>query len=91
MRRWEHEHVLERVQERLDEDPTQLAVRSMTDEHPYGTIKSWMGAHALQDAHPEKRRHRDGTARTCLQHDPRDEDHGRTGHDCSHVCLSGLV
>ena len=40
----EHEDVLERVQQRLDKDPTQLAVRSMTVEHPYGTIKSWMGA-----------------------------------------------
>ncbi|MEM8636996.1 MAG: IS1182 family transposase [Pseudomonadota bacterium] len=44
IRRWEHEDVLERAQERLDKDPTQLAVRSMTVEHPYGTIKSWMGA-----------------------------------------------
>jgi hypothetical protein len=32
------------VQKRLDEDPAQLAVRSMTVAHPYGTIKSWMGA-----------------------------------------------
>ncbi len=44
VRRWEHEDVLERVQDRLDADPMQLAVRSMTVEHPYGTIKSWMGA-----------------------------------------------
>jgi transposase len=44
VRRWEKEDVLDRVQERLDKDPTQLAVRSMTVEHPYGTIKSWMGA-----------------------------------------------
>jgi transposase len=44
VRRWEHEDVLEQVQKRLDEDPTQLSVRSMTVEHPYGTIKSWMGA-----------------------------------------------
>lgn len=44
VRRWEKEDVLERVQERLDADPAQLAVRSMTVEHPYGTIKSWMGA-----------------------------------------------
>ena len=36
--------MLERVQDRLDADPTQLAVRSMTVEHPFGTIKSWMGA-----------------------------------------------
>ena len=32
------------MQQRLDKDPDQLAVRSMTVEHPYGTIKSWMGA-----------------------------------------------
>lgn len=44
IRRWEHKNVLERVQQRLDKDPTQLAVRSMTVEHAYGTIKSWMGA-----------------------------------------------
>ena len=44
VRRWEKEDVLDWVQERLDKDPAQLAVRSMTVEHPYGTIKSWMGA-----------------------------------------------
>lgn len=44
VRRWEHEGVLDRVQKRLDKNPAQLAVRSMTVEHPYGTIKSWMGA-----------------------------------------------
>ncbi|MEN8891398.1 IS1182 family transposase [Planktotalea arctica] len=44
VRRWEKEDVLDRVQERLDKYPAQLAVRSMTVEHPYGTIKSWMGA-----------------------------------------------
>ncbi len=33
-----------RARKRLDKDPTQLAVRSMTVEHPYGTIKLWMGA-----------------------------------------------
>jgi hypothetical protein len=44
VRRWEKEDVLERVQERLEADPAQLAVRGMTIKHPYGTIKSWMGA-----------------------------------------------
>nr|WP_254440121.1 hypothetical protein [Ruegeria atlantica] len=28
----------------MDKDPTQLAMRSVTVKHPYGTIKSWMGA-----------------------------------------------
>ena len=44
VRRWEHEDVLDRSQKRLDDDPSKLAVRSMTVEHPFGTIKSWMGA-----------------------------------------------
>ena len=43
IRRWEHEDVLERMQQRIDDDPSKLALRSMTVEHPFGTIKSWMG------------------------------------------------
>jgi transposase len=44
IRRWEHEDVLERVQKRIDDNPDRLAIRSMTVEHPFGSIKSWMGA-----------------------------------------------
>lgn len=44
VRRWEHEAVLERVQKRIDDNPDRLAIRSMTVEHPFGSIKSWMGA-----------------------------------------------
>jgi predicted RecB family nuclease len=44
VRRWEHEAVPDRVQQRLDEDPSKLALRSMTVEHTFGTIKAWMGA-----------------------------------------------
>lgn len=42
--RWEHEAVLERVQERLDQRPDAMSVRRSTVEHPFGTIKAWMGA-----------------------------------------------
>jgi len=42
--RWEHEHVLEAVQQRLDENPQTMRVRRETSEHPFGTLKSWMGA-----------------------------------------------
>jgi hypothetical protein len=42
--RWEHEHVLEAVQQRLDENPQMMRVRRETSEHPFGTLKSWMGA-----------------------------------------------
>jgi hypothetical protein len=42
--RWEHEHVLEAVQRRLDHNPDAMGVRRQTAEHPFGTIKCWMGA-----------------------------------------------
>ncbi len=42
--RWEHEAVLETVQARLDHHPEKMTVRRSTAEHPFGTIKGWMGA-----------------------------------------------
>ena len=42
--RWEHEHVLEAVQQRLDENPQAMRVRRETVEHPFGTLKMRMGA-----------------------------------------------
>ena len=42
--RWEHEQVVEAVQRRLDENPQAMRQRRETVEHPFGTIKSWMGA-----------------------------------------------
>src|SRR5262249_50760056 len=42
--RWEHEHVLEAVQRRLDEHPEKMGQRRETVEHPFGTIKARMGA-----------------------------------------------
>jgi hypothetical protein len=42
--RWEHEAVLERVQARLDQHPEKMTIRRQTAEHPFGTIKCWMGA-----------------------------------------------
>ena len=44
VRRWEHEAILERVQKRLDDDPTKIPLRSKTFEHTFGTIKARMGA-----------------------------------------------
>jgi transposase len=44
IKRWEHEHVLEAVQRRLDEHPEMMRRRRETVEHPFGTIKAWMGA-----------------------------------------------
>ena len=42
--RWEHEHLLEAVQKRLDENPQAMRVRRETVEHPFGTLKMRMGA-----------------------------------------------
>jgi len=42
--RWEHEAVVEKVQARLDRNPDAMRVRRSTAEHPFGTIKCWMGA-----------------------------------------------
>ena len=41
--RWEHEQVLDEVQQRLDEHPEKMRQRRETVEHPFGTIKYWMG------------------------------------------------
>lgn len=41
--RWEHEDVLDRAQDRLNANWNMMTVRSATVEHPFGTLKSWMG------------------------------------------------
>ena len=46
--RWAHEEVLETMQNRLDHAPDSMRIRRQTVEHPFGTIKHWMGsAHFL--------------------------------------------
>jgi hypothetical protein len=41
IRRWEHEEVMERVQQRLDRMPNAMTVRKSTVEHVFGTLKHW--------------------------------------------------
>lgn len=36
--------MLDQVQERLDRNPHLMRVRRSTAEHPFGTLKAWMGA-----------------------------------------------
>jgi transposase len=43
IRRWEHEDVLERMQQRLDRQPDAMTLRRCTVEHVFGTLKHWMG------------------------------------------------
>jgi transposase len=42
--RWEHEKVLEAMQRRLDRRPEVSRLRRQTAEHPFATLKAWMGA-----------------------------------------------
>jgi len=42
--RWEHEHLLEAVQQRLDANPQAMRLRRETVEHPFRTMKARMGA-----------------------------------------------
>jgi len=42
--RWEHQDVLDEMQVRLEQTPDAMRIRRSTVEHPYATIKAWMGA-----------------------------------------------
>lgn len=44
VKRWEHEAVLEEMQGRLSRAPEMMKIRKRTVEHPFGTLKQWMGA-----------------------------------------------
>ncbi len=44
VKRWEHEAVLETVEKRLEQHPEMMGLRRQTVEHPFGTLKFWMGA-----------------------------------------------
>ena len=53
IRRWEHEAVLERVQQRLDRKPVAMTLRRCTVEHVFGTLKHWIGStHFLTNTLP---------------------------------------
>jgi len=44
VKRWEHEGILDAMQKRLDLVPQAMALRRQIVEHPFGTLKAWMGA-----------------------------------------------
>ncbi|SJM30524.1 IS1182 family transposase [Mesorhizobium delmotii] len=44
LKRWEHEGVLDEMQDRLDRMPDAMTIRRQTVEHPFGTLKAWMGS-----------------------------------------------
>lgn len=43
IRRWKHEGILDDIERRLEEKPDAMAIRRATVEHPFGTLKAWMG------------------------------------------------
>jgi transposase len=43
MGRWVHEAVMEAMEDRVDRMPDCMRIRGSTVEHPFGTIKSWLG------------------------------------------------
>jgi len=52
--RWEHEHLLEAVLQRLDSNPQAMRQLRETVEHPFGTMKARMGAtHFLTKTRPK--------------------------------------
>jgi hypothetical protein len=54
--RWEHEQVLDDMQHRLERTPQASRLRRQTVEHPFGTLKAWMGsAHFLTKTLPQVR------------------------------------
>src|ERR1700726_1422577 len=54
IKRWEHEHVVEAAQTRLDQNPQAMRVRRETVEHPFATLKMRMGAtHFLMKTLPK--------------------------------------
>ena len=53
---WEREDVLDDMQERLERTPEKMQLRRQTVEHPFGTIKVWMGyTHFLTKTLPRVR------------------------------------
>ena len=44
VKRWEHEGVLDKMQARLDRMPEAMTIRRQTVEHPFASLKAWMGS-----------------------------------------------
>lgn len=40
--------MIDAMQQRLDQDPAKMRVRWQTVEHPFGTLKAWMGSTHFQ-------------------------------------------
>lgn len=43
VKRWENEAVIDAMLQRLEDAPDSMSIRRRTVEHPFGTLKAWMG------------------------------------------------
>src|SRR5439155_24455735 len=75
IKRWVNEDVLDRMQARLDRMPEAMGVPRQTVEHPFGTLKAWMGATHFLDQDARQGPNRDEPPRSGLQHKAGDRDH----------------
>jgi transposase len=48
IKRWMHEELLDALEDRMELEPRIMTLRKQTVEHPFGTIKHWMGATHFQ-------------------------------------------
>ena len=71
--RWEHEHVLEAVQKRLDKNPRAMRHAARDGRASVRHAQDADGRDALPDEDAAEGRHRDGAARARLQSDARHE------------------
>ena len=44
IKRWEHEDIIDAMEVELEKEPNKMGIRRQTVEHPYGTLKHWMGS-----------------------------------------------
>jgi hypothetical protein len=73
--RWEHEHLLEAVQRRLDENPQGHASAARDGRASLWHDQGADGGHSFPDEEAEERAHRDGAERARVQPDQGHEHH----------------
>ena len=79
--------MLEKVQQRLDQNPNRMTLRRQTAEHRFGTIKAWMGATHFLIAKTIQGCDRDGTQCARQQHEACNSDSGLRTPATSHSDL----
>ncbi len=86
--RWEHEHLVDEMRDRMNRDPALMKLRRSTVEHPFGTIKAWMGATHFRMRTLKKCPYRDGIPCPRLQHQAHDQPDRCTWDFWRHSCLN---